>query len=61
MVVMPAERGTRMEADVFAYFVAIGAGLSLGLSLGFLPAVVVYKYLRRDRHAGKAAQARTRA
>lgn len=36
-----------MEADVFAYFVSIGAGLSLGLSLGVVPAVMIYRFIKR--------------
>lgn len=41
-----------MESDVFAYFVAIGAGLSFGLSLGLVPAAIaifIYRIIRRMR------------
>lgn len=45
-----------MEADVFVYFVSIGAGLSFGLSLGIVPAVLVWRRMNRDR--GGAGYAR---
>lgn len=37
--------------NVFAYFVAIGAGISLGLTIGAIPAVLVWRFVRR-REAG---------
>jgi hypothetical protein len=48
--------------DVFGYFVAIGSGLSFGLTLGAIPALLVWRYIRRkggDRYALKAAKARS--
>lgn len=36
-----------MESEVFAYFVSIGAGLSLGVTLGAIPALVGYRFLKR--------------
>jgi len=33
--------------DVFSYFVSIGAGLSFGLSLGAVPALAIWRYLKR--------------
>lgn len=37
--------------DVFAYFVSIGAGLSLGLTLGALPALGIWRYIKRRKEA----------
>lgn len=42
-----------MEVDVFAYFVAIGAGTSFGLSIGAVPALMVWGWMKkrkRDDH-----------
>lgn len=36
-----------MEVDVFAYFVAIGAGLSFGLSVGAIPALLVWRWSKK--------------
>lgn len=42
--------------DVFVYFVSIGAGLALGISLGAIPAVIYYKNwgVTHDSKAKKA-------
>ncbi|MFD0717671.1 hypothetical protein [Paenibacillus sp. GCM10027626] len=48
--------------DVFAYFVAIGAGLGIGITLGALPALAIWRYIKRKgaaAHGFKAAKART--
>lgn len=34
--------------SVFGYFMAIGAGLAVGLTLGSIPALLIYRYMRRD-------------
>lgn len=34
-----------MEGDVFVYFVSIGAGASFGLSLGAIPALLVWRWI----------------
>lgn len=47
-----------MEADVFAYFVSIGAGLSLGLSLGVVPAIAIYRYIKRKDEGRGTFQAK---
>lgn len=36
-----------MEANVFTYFVAIGAGTSFGLTIGAIPALVVWRWLKK--------------
>lgn len=44
--------------NVFSYFFSIGVGVSFGLSVGAIPALIVWKYLKRkgegyDRQAKK--------
>lgn len=51
-----------MEANVFTYFVAIGSGVSFGLSLGAVPALLVYRWMTKKRgegHAFKAQKSRS--
>jgi len=43
---MYTNRVMNMES-VFGYFVAIGAGLSVGLSLGAIPALLVWRWIKR--------------
>lgn len=53
-----------MEADVFGYFVAIGAGVSFGLTLGSIPALLVWKWMKKRGDSGGVFQtpkARSRA
>lgn len=33
--------------NVFGYFLAIGAGTSFGLSLGIVPALLVWRFMNR--------------
>lgn len=49
-------RGLNVETDVFSYFVAIGAGVSFGLSIGAVPALLVWRYVkRREQYRPKRA------
>lgn len=51
-----------LEADVFGYFLAIGAGTSMGLSIGAVPALLVWKWMKRGNERGyssKIAKARS--
>lgn len=41
-----------MESAVFAYFVSIGAGLAFGLTVGAVPAVLIYRYFKRKEEGG---------
>jgi hypothetical protein len=45
-----------LESEVFAYFVSIGAGLSLGVTLGALPAIFGYQFMKRRANANGAYQ-----
>lgn len=38
-----------MEANVFSYFVAIGAGTSFGLTLGAVPAFLTWRWLKKKK------------
>lgn len=51
-----------MEGDVFSYFLAIGAGLSLGLSIGLVPGYLFLNWMkRRGNHDIKTTKNRSRA
>ena len=46
--------------NVFLYFVAIGAGVSIGLTVGAIPAVMIYRWIqsRGAAHANQIAKRR---
>lgn len=48
--------------NVFVYFLSIGAGASLGLSIGAIPALLVRRWIRRreGNHDFKTSQTRPR-
>lgn len=48
--------------NVFIYFVSIGAGASLGLSIGAIPALLVWRWIRRreGNNDFKTTKTRTR-
>lgn len=52
-----------MEGEVFVYFVSIGAGVSFGLSIGAIPAVIVWRWMKRKEndHGVYAKKASSRA
>lgn len=33
--------------NVFLYFVAIGSGISFGLTIGAIPAILVYRWMQK--------------
>lgn len=42
-----------MTADVFAYFLSIGAGLAVGVSVGLIPGYLAINWIRKrggDQH-----------
>jgi uncharacterized membrane protein YdjX (TVP38/TMEM64 family) len=41
--------------NVFGYFVAIGSGLSVGLTLGSIPAFLVWRKIRSKEVGGRNA------
>jgi hypothetical protein len=43
-----------MESNVFSYFVAIGAGVSFGLSLGAVPAFLAWKWMQKRKGARRS-------
>lgn len=47
-----------MESAVFLYFVSIGAGLTLGISIIAIPSLMLYNKLkvRGERHVVKTKQ-----
>lgn len=47
---------------MFVYFVSIGAGLSFGLTIGVIPALLIWKWNtgRGNTDAWKATKGRTR-
>lgn len=46
--------------DVFVYFVAIGAGISFGLTIGAIPALLAYRWIKKreggNHHVYKKAR-----
>lgn len=46
--------------NVFIYFVAIGSGVSFGLTLGAIPALLIYRWMKNreggNRHAYQKAR-----
>lgn len=50
--------------SVFVYFFAIGSGIAVGLTIGSIPAVLIYRYIKKREginHAYKTTKARARS
>lgn len=47
--------------NVFIYFVAIGAGISFGLTLGAIPALLVYRWIRKKEGGNRNAFQKARS
>lgn len=44
--------------SVFGYFVAIGSGIGIGLTIGSIPALLIWRYWGGVQHARKAPKGR---
>lgn len=49
-----------METEIFSYFMMIGAGLSVGLTIGLIPGYLFIKWQRGKGNVFKIEKNRTR-